>query len=273
MSPMAAERITVAGLAATPVKGLRIGLRSSLRLERGHIAGDRLFYLVDDRGRLVNGKLAAGLQALTADYDERVRVLTIGFPAGERVEAPVELGAKLQTRFYSDEREARLVNGPFAQAISEHLGFALRLVAPADSGAAPDRGAAGAVSMISGASLALLARVAGEGTVDARRFRMSMELAGAAAHEEDEWVGMQLSVGEARIAIEGHVGRCIVTTRNPESGEVDLPTLDLIGSYRRAVDSTEPLPLGIYGEVLEPGTISVGDPVMVVTWPETHSSC
>jgi hypothetical protein len=260
---MAAERITVAGLAATPVKGLRIGVHSSLRLERGHIAGDRLFYLVDDRGRLVNGKRAAGLQTLTADYDERVRVLTIGFPAGERVEAPVELGAKLQTRFYSDEREARLVNGPFAQAISEHLGFAVRLVAPADGGAAPDRGAAGAVSMISGASLALLARVAGEGMVDARRFRMSMELAGPAAHEEDEWVGMHLAVGEARIAIEGHVGRCIVTTRNPESDEVDLPTLDLLRSYRAAAATSEPLAFGVYGAVLEPGSVRVGDEVVL----------
>ena len=260
---MAAERITVAGLAATPVKGLRIGACSSLRLEHGQIVGDRLFYLVDDRGRLVNGKLAAGLQALTADYDEARRRLTISFPGGERVEAPIELGAKLRTRFYSSEREARLVNGPFAEAISEHLGLAVRLMAPADGSAAADRGAAGAVSMVSRASLALLARVAGESAVDVRRFRMSMELAGAAAHEEDQWVGERLSVGAARIAIEGHVGRCIVTTRNPESDEVDLPTLDLLRSYRANAATSEPLAFGVYGAVLEPGSVRVGDAVVL----------
>ena len=39
----------------------------------------------------------------------------------------------------------------------------------------------------------------------------------------------------------------------------------LIGAYRRELDSTEPLPFGIYGEVLEGGAVSVGDEV---TGPE-----
>ena len=59
----------------------------------------------------------------------------------------------------------------------------------------------------------------------------------------------------------GHVGRCLVTSRDPETGEVDLPTLDLLGAYRRDLDTTEPLPFGIYGEVLVPGVVRVGDAV------------
>jgi hypothetical protein len=44
---------------------------------------------------------------------------------------------------------------------------------------------------------------------------------------------------------------------------VDLPTLDLLGSYRGAgeIESTEPLPFGVWGSVVEPGTIRVGDEV------------
>jgi uncharacterized protein YcbX len=55
----------------------------------------------------------------------------------------------------------------------------------------------------------------------------------------------------------------MVTTRDPESGEVNFPTLKLLASYRRGMESTEPLPFGIYGEVAEPGAVALGDPVAV----------
>src|SRR6202043_1686361 len=109
-----------------------------------------------------------------------------------------------------------------------------------------DRGARGAVTMISRASLDSLARAAGERAIDARRFRMSIELAGAEPHEEDRWVGRELTVGEARILVEGHVGRCIVTSRHPETGELDLSTLELLREYRDGAATTEPLALGVY---------------------------
>jgi MOSC domain-containing protein YiiM len=38
-----------------------------------------------------------------------------------------------------------------------------------------------------------------------------------------------------------------------------MPTLDLLRAYRRELDATEPLPFGVYGRVLRPGTINVGD--------------
>ena len=62
----------------------------------------------------------------------------------------------------------------------------------------------------------------------------------------------------------GHVGRCLFTSRHPETGEINLPTLDILRSYRDEVQSTEPLPFGIFGEVLRPGPIRVGDAVAPV---------
>jgi hypothetical protein len=88
---------------------------------------------------------------------------------------------------------------------------------------------------------------------------MSVEVSGVGANEEDEWVGRKLSIGAAVVAVRGHVGRCLVTSRNPDTGEVDLATLDLLGDYRREAHTTEPLALGIFGEVIEPASIAVGD--------------
>jgi uncharacterized protein YcbX len=77
-------------------------------------------------------------------------------------------------------------------------------------------------------------------------------------------VGRRTRVGEAVIAWGGHVGRCLVTSRDPDTGQIDLPTLDILRDYRGHCATTEPLPFGIYGAVLEPGTARVGDPVTPV---------
>jgi uncharacterized protein YcbX len=128
-----------------------------------------------------------------------------------------------------------------------------------------DRGGDGAVSLISRASLARLAEVGGVESLDSRRFRMLVEIDGVDAHAEDRWVGGgPVRIGGAVVAFTGHVGRCLITSRDPESGVVDLPTLDLLGSYRGSVDSTEPLPFGVWGRVVSPGTVRVGDEVSPV---------
>ena len=61
-----------------------------------------------------------------------------------------------------------------------------------------------------------------------------------------------------------HVGRCLITSRDPDTGEIDLPTLDILRDYRSGLDTTEPLPFGIHGEVIEPGRIRIGDPVVLM---------
>jgi uncharacterized protein YcbX len=120
------------------------------------------------------------------------------------------------------------------------------------------------VTLISRASLDRLAGEAGAYAVDARRFRMLIEIDGVEAHGEDDWVGRRMRVGGALVSWDGHVGRCLVTSRDPDSGVIDLPTLDVLRGYRAAVDATESLPFGIYGSVLEGGVVRVGDKVRLV---------
>jgi uncharacterized protein YcbX len=92
---------------------------------------------------------------------------------------------------------------------------------------------------------------------------MLIEFDGVPAHAEDAWAGRRVTVGDAVVAIRGHVGRCLITSRDPESGEVDLATLDILRGYRGGVSTTEPLAFGIYGSVERAGDVRVGDHLTV----------
>jgi hypothetical protein len=257
---MSPDGALVTGLAVAAVKGLRIQPRDELRLERSGVRENRRFYLVDERGRMVNGKQLGALTTVGVDYDDVGRTLALTFPNDEVVAERVERGPSIETSFFSGRRIATVVPGPFSQALSAHVGQSLRLVEADGQSGAVDRGDRGSVTLISRASLAALARVAGQERVDERRFRMLIEIDGVDEHAEDAWVGRDAQVGSARVRFTGHVGRCLVTSRDPESGQIDLPTLDLLRSYRETAETTEPLAFGIYGRVLEPGLVRVGDP-------------
>jgi uncharacterized protein YcbX len=257
---MSNQPARVVALSVAPVKGLRIARRERVRLERDGIPGDRRFYLLDDRGRMINGKHSGALHEITAELDDAQDVLTLAFPSGHRVSARIIAGRESQASYRSDPRPVREIEGPFAAAVSEHVGEELRLVVPADGSPVVDRGELGAVTLMGVDSLRSLAGLAGV-ELDPRRFRMSIEIDGAGAFAEDGWLGREIHIGEATIRPRGHVGRCIVTSRDPETGVVDVPTLDLLRDLRGAAATTEPLALGVWGEVLVPGEVRVGDAV------------
>jgi MOSC domain-containing protein len=252
--------ISVCALSVTPVKGTRLLPVESVDLDVAGAVGDREFFVVDVAGRMVNAKQVGELQTVVASFDGRR--LTFELPDGDRVAADVSYDGIVEAQFFSRVVSGRLVAGPWAQALSEHVGQPVRLVHAAGS---VDRGARGAVSLISRASLAQLALVGGVEEVDPRRFRMLIEIEGVDAHEEDDWVGCTALVGSALIRWGGHVGRCLITSRDPDSGAIDLPTLDVLRQYRGSAETTEPLPFGIYGAVLEPGRVRVGDAVELVS--------
>ncbi len=155
--------------------------------------------------------------------------------------------------------------GPWSEALSEWAGTQLRLV-QSPPGAAVDRGR-GHVSLISRASLEELGRRAGAAPVDGRRFRMLFELGGCEPHEEDGWLKRHLRIGDSVVRIRGDVGRCAITTQNPETGAPDLDTLRTISAYRGFTENEKGerhIPFGIYGEVLGPGRVALGDSVEVV---------
>lgn len=250
---------SVTALWLTPVKGTRVRAVETIELTEEHGArGNRSFYLIDERGDMVNGKRLGALQTVVSEYDAAAGELALSFPDGARVAAPVRYGETIPTRFFSRPREAQELAGPWSEALSAHAGQPLRIVA---DGTAVDRGRRASVSLISRASLERLAEVGEIDSVDARRFRMLIEVDGVPAHEEDRWVGRRIRVGPALLLVRGNVGRCMVTARNPESGEVDLKTLHFLAEYRQDEETSEELAFGVYGEVLTGGTVRLGDPV------------
>jgi uncharacterized protein YcbX len=251
--------LRVAWISQCPVKGLAVRQLDECDLTEDGVVGDREFFLVDETDRLVNAKGLGVLQQIVPRYDRAAGSLTLAFPDGTTVSRDVGFDGSLDARFWGDTVEVRIVDGPWSEAISGFAGRDLRLVAA--SGPAPDRRRSGAATLLGTGSLRALARILGVDQVDERRFRMNFGIDGLGEHQEDEWLGRRVRLGEAVVVPEGNVGRCAVTTQNPDTGTVDLDTLQALADYRRVVETTEPLPFGVYAAVAHPGRVRVGDAV------------
>lgn len=251
----------VAWISLTPVKALAIETVDEVDVVETGLRGDRLFYLVDEHDRLVSnkGRHRSPLQLVRGAYAEAENRLTLRFPDGSEISGHPEPAEELTTAFHHAAHRARRVPGPWDEALSTLISQPLRLVVPA--GTAPDRGPGGAVTLLSTGSLDRLAGELGVDGIDPRRFRMSFGIDGLEPHEEDGWLGRRVRVGEAVVEPRGNVGRCAITTQNPDTAKADLDTLKALAAYRSAFETTEPLPFGVHAAVAEPGRVRVGDPV------------
>ena len=251
----------VARISIAPVKALGLVHPDEVELGPAGVAGDRRFWLVDRDGRLVNDKRYPELIRVRPAWDEATRRLALSFPDGNEVADVVEPGEPVEAVLYGRPHPARAVPGPWQEALSDYVGEPVTLLW-SERGAV-DRGVGGgAVTLVSRGSLERLKEEAGaEAPVDGRRFRMLFEIDGVGAHEEDDWFGRRVAIGAAVIALVGDVGRCVVTTKNPDTGETDLDTLRVLAAYRRE-GRTERLPFGVHGAVVQPGRVRVGDAVL-----------
>jgi MOSC domain-containing protein len=246
-------------IARCPVKGLAIDQCSECDLTEAGIAGDREFFLVDESNRLVNSKGLGALQQIAPSYDEGTGLLRLVFPDGTALADEIAFDGSVAARFWSQTVDVRVVSGPWSAAISDFAGRTLRLVHA--KGPAPDRLRNGAATLLGTGSLRAMARVLGVDEVDGRRFRMNFGIDGSREHEEDEWLGRHVRLGDAVVVPVGNVGRCAVTTQNPDTGVPDLDTLKALAAYRADTETTEPLPFGVHAAVSRAGRVRVSDPV------------
>jgi uncharacterized protein YcbX len=245
--------VPVTHLTIAPVKGLQVSAVDALDLTPAGPVGDRAFLVVDaDNALLLTTRTPALLQ-VAARWQGGVLALT--FPDGRTVAAVPEPGERAETANYERRRIAgRLVQGELAAALSEHLGRPVRLLARD----ADDRGADDApVTLMSQASLEALAPALDGAVPDPRRFRMTITIDDVGAWEEHGWGDRELAIGGAVLRVTAPVPRCVVTTRDPERGRGDVPTLKALAALRGKDDVT----FGVWCEVVSPGRVRVGDSV------------
>lgn len=242
---MIVERLSV-----TPVSGLHLNTVDSLELTRWGASGDRRFYLIDDDGRLMDSVRRPALTAVHSAWDGRVLTLTL--PDGTTIADEPRLGEAIA----ADEKRfrrvpGRIVEGPLGAPLEAFAGRPVRLVKVEGEQSAQ---ACFPVSIIGSASSAdLLPEHLGSA-----RFRMLIEFSGAGPYEEDTWLGHRVQIGETVIAVCERSERCVLTTRDPDTGARDFDTLRVLRKRRGSSH------MGVYGEVEEPGTVRVGDTIEVL---------
>lgn len=114
------------------------------------------------------------------------------------------------------------------------------------------------LSLISTRTLAGLGAELGQ-ALDARRFRPNLviEPTGDGVYPEDDWVGAELRIGELRMRVDQRDERCVMVNVDPVTAHRDPAVLRAIAQGRQGC-------LGVYGSVVQPGRVAVGD--LVARW-------
>jgi uncharacterized protein YcbX len=92
------------------------------------------------------------------------------------------------------------------------------------------------------------------------RFRPNILINGSESDSfpEDRWVGAILRIGTLRCRVDVRDKRCVVVNVDPTDAASNPDVLRAIASERNAR-------FGVYGSTVEPGEVSVGDPVFLET--------
>jgi uncharacterized protein YcbX len=248
--------VTVSELAIAPVKGMRLQRSSELQLGRHGVTGDREFLIVDEDCKLLLTARNPGLQRIEPSWEPARNLLALRFPDGRVVQDEPGPGTAAVTRMYNGRKiPGQLISGPLSAALSGYLGRGVHLFRrAADHLGNDDR----PVTLMSAASLHALATEFSGTVPDSRRFRMTVTVTGAGPWAEHSWSGQQVTIGDIALRVLAPVPRCVVTTRNPESGATDARILHALARLRGKNDIT----FGVWCEIIRPGHIQVGDLVI-----------
>lgn len=205
---MPARSPVVAQLRLYPIKALApVMVDRAIVLPSGALAGDRSFALVDAEGKFVNGKRNAKVHALRALFDLDAMSIAL---SGQN--------AAHSKTFHIEQERAHL-----EAWLSEYFGFPVRIIQSFDG--FPDDTASPGPTIVSTASLEAIATWFPDLTVEEirLRFRANIEIAGVPPfwedrlfRAEDELVPFQ--IGDVQFMGVNPCQRCVVVTRNPETG-------------------------------------------------------
>ena len=251
---------TVAQFSIAPVRSLGLQHPTEIDVTEVGVVEDRRFFLSDLQNRLIDRIVVGRLVQVETKTDPGATRLWMRFPDGTVIDDEVRLGDPVETPIHGRTGVGRVVIGPWADKLCEVAGRPIRVIR-CDRPGGTRRG--NPTSIVSDGSLHALAKHAGVDAVDGRRFRMLINLEGAAAHEEDTWIGRRIGIGDAILRVSKPDARCAITTQDPNTGMRDLDTLRTIIGYRGLREGKH-ADFGVLADVVQPGRIRVGDEVDVL---------
>jgi uncharacterized protein YcbX len=254
----------VSQLSITPFKGTRLVHPQRIELQRNGAIGDRQFFAVTTDHKLISASKHGELMRFESSFDAAKQELSLSDDLGQVSRGIVEEGAAFQASFFARRLvDARTLVGPWSEHLSDVLGFKVIAAQVQPTHVAADNKAA---SLVSNASIIACGKALGDPTLDSRRFRMLIEVAGPHPHEEDEWQGRLAAIGEAHVALRTRILRCAQTTRNPESGLIDRKVLKAILDYRGPLETGQGVgaAMGVHVDVIAGGIVANGDPMYLL---------
>lgn len=255
---MSAPAARIEAIYRYPVKGLAPEPLAHTTLARKQtIAGDRLYAIENGpcgfdpaapayvpKQRLLMLMRNARLAALDTHYEEASHTLTVRLNGAEVARGDLRRPAG---------RAA--IEGFFATHCADELRGPPRVLA------APDHSfsdvAAKVVSIINLASVAAVESAVGA-PVDPLRFRGNLHVTGWPAWHEFDLVDRTVAIGTARLRIVDRIARCAAINVEPRTGirDVDIP--------KTLMHAFGHMDCGVYAEVINGGTVAVGDRVAEV---------
>lgn len=265
-----------------PLKGAAPVRLTAAALDAFGIRHDRRWMVVDDDGCFITAREQPRLLQIETSFDGDVPVLSSPRAGELRLDAHTAAQsarpAGMRVRVWNDTVDAIDQGDAAAAFITNHLGFTARVMhMPATTLRQADRDYADAgdrVSFADGFPLLLVgqasldelnARLAEP--VPMQRFRPNVVVAGAAAHDEDEW--RRIRIGAVECDVVKGCARCVVTTIDPATAVAAKEPLRTLATYRHAQGKVW------FGQnLIHRGTSSVrvGDAVSVLARGEPRPS-
>jgi len=218
-----------------PVKAMGGESLDAVRLDERGLAGDRWYAVVDADGRLACGKDSRRFRRRDGVFDHRAAT---GPDGAVSVTGP---GGSWQ------------VGEPaLDDALAAALGDRVRVLPEA----AVRHQDAGAVSLVGTATLRWCAERWGL-EADPRRLRVNLLVETSEPFEEEEWVGQEVGLGEARLRVVERIERC-------RTIDVAQDGTAARGRWLTPLAGERDMCVAVYADVARPGTVRVGDRITTV---------
>ncbi|MCU0390584.1 MAG: MOSC domain-containing protein [Thermoflexibacter sp.] len=251
-----------------PVKSLGGISLSSAKVESRGLAYDRRWLLINAENQFITQREHPKLSLIRVDLQEEHLIFSYAHYPNEvlKISTQEHDNKLLNVRIWNDVCKANLLRKEVSEWFGEILGTDCRLVKMAeDDNRLVDKDYAFRQEVVSFAD-AYPFLIIGQSSLDdlntrldnpveMRRFRPNFVFEGGLPYEEDTW--KKFTIGNVAFAGVKPCARCVLTTVNPEKGEIDskepLRTLSL---YRKVGNKI------LFGQNLLPidfGIVHVGD--------------